>query len=146
MLDIGWTTIIISLIGSLVSAAVVLLGHKVDQARREGKLGQQVQEHDKRLECNNGKLSEHRKRESDLDAEVRAIKQRMETRDSLWRRNNDDHIKMFSRINALEKGHAAMPGQMAEMMDQRFKSWQQVLKRDIKATIYEIDREKERGR
>jgi len=143
---VDWITVVISGGASLFSAGVVLFGMKIDQARREGKLGQQVQEHDERLRCNNGKLSDHQKRESDLDAEVRAMKQRMEARDSLWRRNNDDHIEMFSRINALEKGHAAMPGQMAKMMDERFKSWQAVLKRDIKATIYEIDQEKERGK
>jgi len=145
MIDISWATIIVSAAGSLISAGVVLIGMKVDQARMEGKLGQQVQGHSEWLKCNNGKFSEQQKKDTDLEVELRAVKSRCESRDSLWRRNNEDHIEMFSRINALEKGHAALPGQMAQMMDERFKSWQGVLKRDIKATIYEIDREKERS-
>lgn len=143
---VDWITVAVSGGTSLVSAGLVLFGMKIDQARKEGKLGQQVQDHDEWLKCSNGKLSEQQKKDADLESELRAIKSRCESRESLWRRNNEDHVELFARVNALEKGQAAMPGEMAKIMDKRFEDWQKVLKRDIKATIYEIDREKERGK
>lgn len=136
--DINWISVGFAVLGAVITALIAAAGGLIAWGRTQ----RAVQDHDKRLDCNNGKLDKQEAQDSDLDAELRALKSRVDSRDSLWRRNNDDHVEMFSRINALEKGYAALPGQMAEMMDQRFERWRKTLQGDIKATIYQVDKEK----
>lgn len=140
--DISWISVGLSVLGSVIGAGSILGAFLIAW----GRIKNEVQNHEKRLDYSNGQLASQNAKDSSLEAELSAIKSRCESRDSLWRRNNDDHVEIFARINSLEKGHAAMPGQMAEMMDGRFEKWQEALEKmltqNIKAAIYEIDSEK----
>lgn len=138
--QINWISVGFAVLGAVVTTMIAGAGALITW----GRMQRAVQDHDKRLDCNNSKLDKQEAQGGDLDAEVRAIKSTLESRDSLWRRNNGDHVELFSRINSLEKGLAALPGQMSDMMDQRFERWRKTLQNDIKATIYEIDKEKGR--
>ena len=140
--DINWISVGFSVLGAVVTTLVAGAGMLIAW----GRMKNEVQNHEKRLNYSNGQIAKQDQKDSNLEAELRAMKSRHESRDSLWRRNNEDHIEIFARINSLEKGQAALPGQMAEMIDKKFKQWREDIKTDIKATIYEIDKEKERKR
>ena len=140
--EINWISVGFAVLGTLVTLIIAGAGAFVAW----GRMSQTVKEHGEHQKKQNGKLDCQAKKDSDLQAEIESMKSRVKATDNLFRRNNNDHVEMFSRINALEKGYAALPGQMAEMMDDKFKQWRKDIKTDIKATIYEIDREKERKR
>lgn len=136
--DINWISVIASIIGALIGAGSVIGAFLIAWGRMSGK----VTDHEKRLDYSNGQIAQQCQRDSSLEAEIQAMKSRCESRDSLWRRNNDDHIELFSRVNSLEKGHAAMPGQISEMIDKKLEQWRKHTRADMRQVIEEIDREK----
>ena len=135
---INWETVITAVLASSFPIIIAIIGAAIVWGRYK----ERIDNHEQRLDTSNGKIEKQGKKDFCLQQELEGIKQRCVERESLWRRNNNDHIELFSRINSLEKGLAAMPGQLKDMIDASFKEWQVVWRRDIKYTIYEIDREK----
>lgn len=140
MLDVNWISVGFAVLGAVVTIAIAGAGALIAW----GRICRTVEEHGEHQKKQNGRIESQAEKESSLQAEIESMKSRVKATDNLFRRNNEDHIELFARINQLEKGQAALPGQMAQMMDDKFKQWRKDIKSDIKATIYEIDREKER--
>lgn len=130
--------------GCLGSAFIAIAGFVFTRGIKEGRLQQRVDTCEERLNLSNGERKDMTKVETYLESEISGMKSRLEQRDSLWRRNNEDHIEIFSRINALEKGQAALPGQVAEMMEQRFNQWFERWRKMIQTDIYDAIHKEEK--
>lgn len=111
-----------------------------------GRITQRVNDQGEHQKKTNGKVEKQHEKEVSLDKEIQAIKSRCETRGSLWRRNNEDHIELFTRINSLEKGLAALPGQVSEMIDSKLEQWRKHMRTDLRATIQELGDERRKQR
>lgn len=136
--NINWTSVSFAALGSIVTTLSVFAGAFFAW----GKITERVSEQGERQKDTNGKIDAQVQKDNDLQSEINAVKERCATRDDMWKRNNDDHGEIFARLNSLEKEFSAMPGQFSRTMDEKFKQWRGFVRTDIKATIYEIDKEK----
>lgn len=121
------STILISGFSSLLGGAVVLAGVFIAW----GQLKEQVKRHGICLDSGKSKLEKQEK----IEAKVETIEKFLE-------RDEKDHIEIFGRLHSLEIGMAALPGQMAQMIDERFERFRENIKTDVKSVIYEVKNEK----
>lgn len=136
--NINWTSIGFAALGSIITTLSVFAGAFFSW----GKICEKVSEQGEWQKKTNGKVDAQIQRDNDLQTEINKIKERCSNRDDMWRRNNEDHSEIFARLNSLEKEFAAMPGHLSKAMDEKFKQFRGFVRTDIKATIYEIDKEK----
>lgn len=136
--DINWITVIVSCLGSLGTGVVVIAGALVAW----GRLRERVRNHEESQKKSNGKIDAQKEKDSELQAQLRAVESRCEARKEQFRRNDADHEEIFRRLVTLETGMAALPGKIADRMDTQFKEWRKTWSRDVKAIIYEVDSEK----
>lgn len=133
-MTVNWPTILISGFSSLLGGVVVLAGVFVAW----GQLKEQVKRHGICLDSGKSKLEKQDK----IKAKVEIIESRCVEREKFMNRNEKDHIEIFGRLHSLEIGMAALPGQMAQMIDERFEKFRVNIKTDVKSVIYEVKNEK----
>lgn len=111
----------------MITAAICFVGFLVTWGGYKEKVDYQK----KRLDASIGKLDKQAHEDTKLKEALSVIQATCSGRKELFDRNDKDHIEMFSRINALETGMAALPGKLADRMQEQFEKWRSSVKSDI---------------
>jgi len=128
-MTIDWVTILISLFGSLLGGITVLAGVFVAW----GQLKEKVENQGDCLDSGKEKFEKYDK----IQNRVESIEGRCSEREKLMNKNDRDHVEIFARLHSLEIGMAALPGQMGDMIDERFERFRGIIKSDMKSVFYE---------
>lgn len=142
MQNINWWSFVPAFIGSLVP----MLGLVAATLVAWGRMTQTQKHQVERQAATNGKVEAQNKKDSELEVKLSKIQTTCQERHELLSKNDKDHIELFSRVQSLETGLAALPGKIIDRMDARFTDWRKTINDDIRNTIYAIDREKEHDR
>jgi hypothetical protein len=142
MQTIDWWSIVPAFIGALIP----VLGLLATALIAWGRLTQKQRHQAEHQLATNGKVDAQTKKDSELEVAVSKIQATCAERHDLLVKNDREHSELFSRIQSLETGVAALPGKIIEKMDARFSDWRVTINSDIRNTIYAIDREKEHDR
>ena len=141
-MDVTWLNIVFSVVGSSITGIIFIIGAAVAW----GRMKQRMQEHEQHLSRSNGKLSAQGKKDQDLELSIKALETTCSNRSERLEKNEREHVELFTRIQSLETGLAALPAKIIEQMDSRFRDWRATINSDIRNTIYAIDREKNHDR
>lgn len=135
--DVNWVTVGLSLICSIVAAAAMAAGVMFKVGRTYGAAQKDLENHETRLNQNNGALKEVQDKDGEFGRKLSTIESNCRERLGRMDRNDREHDEIFGRLRSLEMSIASVPGQVANQIDARFKEWRSTLKGDVQMAISE---------